>query len=167
LDFTPELASSLLTLSALSYSTYVTTSTFGSGSAPNLEFDLVGSGGYEGRLVFDPGLLGTVVHNTWQSWDANNQSAWYFSDSGSVFGGACSISGPTYCSLKTALTYLTNVKIGDVLFKAGSGQASFNGNVDDFQFGDTNYDFAVPEPGTLGVLLGGLVIAGIRRRRKS
>ena len=86
---------------ALSYSTYVTTSTPGSGSAPALEFDLFKGATYEGRLVFDPGLLLTVVDGTWQSWNAETEDAWYFSHS-ATFGGDCSIAGPTYCSLATA-----------------------------------------------------------------
>ena len=162
--FSPVAASSLQTLN---YWTYVTSSQFGSGSAPTLQFDLyTGTGTYEGRLVFDLGLLGnSVQHNVWQDWDASgNLSAWYFTHA-SV--GSCSISG-AYCTLSQALSQLNGIDIADVLFKAGSGQANFNGNVDDFDFNGTVYNFEdVPEPGTLGVLLGGLLITGLRRRRKS
>ena len=64
----------------LSYETYVTTSTPGSGAAPTLQFDLYDGATYEGRLVFDPGLLGTVTDDTWQTWDPLTEDAWYFSD---------------------------------------------------------------------------------------
>jgi hypothetical protein len=162
---------------ALSYSTYVTTSTPGSGAAPVLAFDLFEGATYEGRLVFDPGLLGTVVDDTWQSWSAETEDAWYFSHSASL-GGDCSITGPTYCSLATAEADLAGFDIDsvDVLFKAGSGQASFDGDVDDLNiaYGDVNDTFnfdpnpaPAPEPASLVLFGAALVGFGVARRRRN
>ncbi len=160
----------------MSYSTYVKTSTTGSGSAPTLQFDLFNggvTGTYEGRLVFDPGLLQTVVDNTWQSWNAGTAGAWYFSPNGhNTLSSDCSIGG-AYCTLAQAESFLngTGFNAVDVLFKAGSGQASFNGDVDDFTIGSTTYDFepaAVPEPATIAIF--GFAAAGLaaaRRRRRA
>src|ERR1700722_12283060 len=64
--------------SVLSYYTYITTSTLGSGSAPTLQFALYNGTTYEGRLVFDPGLLLSVTDGTWQEWNAATADAWYF-----------------------------------------------------------------------------------------
>lgn len=162
---------------ALSYSTYVTTSTPGSGSAPVLAFDLYQGASYKGRLVFDPGLLMTVVDGTWQSWNAETEDAWYFSHSSSL-DHDCSIMGPTYCSLATAESDLAGFDIDsvDVLFKAGSGQASFDGNVDDLNiaFGDVNDTFnfdpnpaPAPEPASLMLFGSALVGFYVARRRRN
>jgi hypothetical protein len=160
--------------SNLSYSTFVTTSTPGSGSAPNLEFDLFQGSTYAGRLVFDPGLLGTVVDNTWQSWNATGSAdAWYLSKSSSMFSGNCFLNNGNYCTFAQASALLDgdNIVAVDNLFKAGSHQASFNGNVDAYTINSTTYNFdpaavAVPEPLTLSLFAAGLVGAGALRRRK-
>ena len=153
-------------LSTLSYYSYVSNSTPGSGSAPTLQFDLYQGASYEGRLVFDPGLLLSTTQNVWQSWDASTADAWYFTHAGL---GTCSISG-SYCTLSQAQAFLTPLGIDftDVLFKAGSGQASFLGSVDDFTFNDSIYDFEadVPEPVTLSLFGAGLTGAILLRRRK-
>jgi hypothetical protein len=155
---------------SLSYSTYVTNSTQGTGAAPTLQFDLYnGSGSYEGRLVFDPGLLGTVSYDNWQSWNGTAADAWYFSHAGL---GTCLISG-SYCSLAQAESVLDldGIVAVDVLFKAGSGQASFNSNVDDFTLGSTTYNFdpvPMPEPVTFSLFGAGLAGAtALRRRRRT
>ena len=167
----------LSSFNTLKYSTYVTTSTLGSGSAPTLQFDLFDGATYMGRLVFDPGLLLTVADGSWQSWNGVTQDAWYLTHSSSQFGGQCSIagSGGSYCSFSqvTALLNADSADAVDELFKAGSGQASFNGNVDDFQIGNsdilTTYNFepaaAVPEPITMSIFGAGLVGAAALRKR--
>ncbi len=167
---------SLSTFTTLGYSTYVTTSTPGSGSAPTLQFDLYnGAAVYQGRLVFDPGLLGTVVDNSWQSWNASTQVAWYFSRQALVTAdsGNCSIGG-NYCSFTDAAAFLDSQGIVAVsnLFKAGSGQASFDGNVDAYTANDVTVNFdpnattAVPEPFTISLFGGGLAAGAFMRRRR-
>jgi hypothetical protein len=157
---------SLNSISTLSYDTYVTTSTPGSGAAPSLDFDLFSStGAYEGRLVFDPGLLGTVQDGTWQDWNTLSDDAWYFTSS--ALKGDCGIaSASDYCTFSEALGFISGSTAGDVLFKAGSGQASFNGNVDDFVLNGTTTNFDVPEPFTMSLFGVGLVGAGVMRRRR-
>lgn len=156
-------------LSNLGYSTYVTASTAGSGAAPTLQFDLFAGKAYEGRLVFDPGLLGTVVDDKWQAWDASTEDAWYLTRSATLASGNCSISG-SYCTFSQVATILDNdgVNAVDNLFKAGSGQASFNGNVDAYTINSATYNFdptPVPEPFTLSLFSAGVAGAVVMRRR--
>jgi hypothetical protein len=157
-------ALSLNSITALSYQTYVTTSTPGSGDAPSLDFDLHTSlGAYDHRLVFDPGLLGTVVDGSWQDWNALTSDAWYFTSNS--LSADCGIAG-NYCTLSQALSFISTDTATDVLFKAGSGQPSFNGNVDDFVLNGTTFNFDVPEPFTLSLFGAGLAGMGAMRRRR-
>lgn len=159
-------------ITTLAYSTYVATSTAGSGAAPALSFDIWYNGetSYSGRLVFDPGVLGTVTPNTWQTWDTETAAGWYFSrQPGSA---VCQLNNGTYCTLAQVEAAFPNITINDVIFKAGSGQSSFNGNVDALQIGTeratTTVDFegSVPEPASAGLLLAGIAaVAGLRRRK--
>jgi len=97
-----------------------------------LDFDLYNSSAqYQGRLVFDPGLLGTVTDDTWQSWNTLTADAWYFTAyNGNGLNNDCSISNSAdYCTFATANSYISTDFAVDVLFKAGAGQSSFNGDV--------------------------------------
>ena len=166
--FSPRL--SLGSITALSYQTYVTTSTPGSGAAPALDFDLLTSTNtYGGRLVFDPGLLQmpaqTVQDGEWQNWNTLALDAWYFTPSSGLTAD-CGLDAGNYCTFSEALSFISGDLATDVLFKAGSDQASFNGNVDDFVLNGTTYNFDVPEPFTLGLFGAGLAGMGAMRRRR-
>ena len=163
----------LSSLTTLAYSTYVASSTPGSGAAPTLSFDIAYNGEktYSGRLVFDPGQLGTVTPNTWQTWDTEVGKAWYFSRQPGF--ATCQLNNGTYCTLAQVEAAFPNVTINDVIFKAGSGQSSFNGNVDALRIGGstgvTTFDFeaSVPEPASAGLF--GMALAGLAflRRRNA
>jgi hypothetical protein len=160
------------TLTTLAYSTYVTNSTLGSGSAPALSFDITydNEQTYSGRLVFDPGVTGTVVDDEWQTWDTTTLNAWYFSrDPGK---SDCTLNTGQTCTLAQIVSYFPNLTINDTVFKVGTNQSSLDANVDALQFGNaagvTTVDFdvtAVPEPLSLSLLAAGVAAVTLTRRR--
>lgn len=135
-------------INALSYKTYVQQGN--NLIAPALQFDIDqdvtdGNTAWQGRLVYEPYQNGhaTVTDGQWQNQDALN-GIWWFSNS-TAFGGHCPISSP--CTLSTIESFYPNIGIrnvggGGVSFKAGSGwTVPFVGNIDDFTFNDTTYNF--------------------------
>lgn len=98
--------------------------------------------GWQGRLVFEPYQNGQVtVGSGWQQWSPLNGIWWATGSPGNTL---CPISAP--CSWANVLTYWPDASInGALLFKAGSGWSSFDGNVDGLTIGvsnsDTTYDF--------------------------
>jgi hypothetical protein len=108
---------------------------------------------FNGRLVFEPYLTGTVQQNVWQTWDARAGN-WYGSSATAVVNGV-SVSNPcqpaTPCTWAQVLTLYPNAGVRNtpssgVLFKAGGPWSpGFDGNVDAFKIGigsfSTTYDF--------------------------
>lgn len=104
---------------------------------------------YDGRLVYEPYQNGTVsVGSGWQDWDPLDGIWWASHQGANGTNGLCPISSP--CTWLTILSDFPEATIsGRVLFKAGSGWSSFDGNVNDFTIGvdgsNTTYDFE-PNP---------------------
>lgn len=144
----------LADMTTLQYSTYRTTpATTGPVFAAALQFGMDfdsqdGVTGFQGRLVFEPYLAmqGSVLPGTWQTWNPRLGRWWA---TRAPFNADCKISAP--CPWATVLALFPDARIhpnpalGVVLFKAGSGWSSFDGNVDAFTIGvsgaDTTYDF--------------------------
>ncbi len=135
----------LADISDLGYSSYQPGPTL----AIALQFDVkyrTSDTSYDGRLVYEPYQNGHVtVGSGWQSWSPLD-GIWWASHTGPTNGtnGLCPISAP--CDWSTILSDFPDATIsGGVLFKAGSGWSSFDGNVDAFTIGvngtDTTYDF--------------------------
>lgn len=101
-----------------------------------------GATGWQGRLVFEPYQNGhVVVGQGWQSWSPLDGIWWATSDPGKSL---CPISAP--CMWARVLQLWPDASInGVLLFKAGSGWSSFDGNVDAFTIGvdgdTTTYNF--------------------------
>lgn len=137
-------------LTALSYSTYVKA---GNGTiAPSVQFsvdqDVTDSNtGWQGRIVYEPYLNGTVTDGQWQNWSTAG-GQWWLTKPG-LFGDQCGQSSP--CSLSTLISAYPNIGVNggnndQILFKAGTGWTTdFVGNVDaltvTFANSSTTYDF--------------------------
>lgn len=143
--------SKLANLSELSYSTYVKSGN--NTIAPSVQFsvdkdvtDSVTS--WQGRVVFEPYLNGTVTDGTWQSWSAVDGQWWLTKPS--LFNDTCGQSSP--CTLNDLVAAFPNIGVNgginqQIVLKAGSGWSSdFVGNVDALTVtftgsGATTYDF--------------------------
>ncbi len=137
-------------LTTLTYSTYVKA---GNGTiAPSVQFsvdkDVTDSiTSWQGRVVFEPYLNGTVTDGQWQSWAANNGN-WWLTKPG-LFNDTCPQSSP--CTLNDLISAFPNIGVNggsnaQILFKAGSGWTTqFVGDVDAltvaFSGNPTTYDF--------------------------
>lgn len=146
-------------ITRLQYSTYRSSVDAGNNLAISLQFDVDydltdAFTSFQGRLVFEPyqGAPGTVIQNTWQTWDALAGKWW-----------ATGAPGNTLCPQATPCTW-TQVKtnwpnaglrasVGLLHLKAGGPAPGFDGNADALIVGvtgnDTTYDF---EPGTTGLV---------------
>ena len=164
---------SIDSFTTLSYSTYVTASTPGSGAAPTLQFDLYnGKGSYQGRLVFDRGLLGTVSDNAWQNWNVTTADAWCLSHPGlgNLFDQRVMLH-----PIASRGRSRSGWHLGRVCAVQGrrSGQADFQRQrPNDFALNSTTYNFD-PAPGArtydaLSLIAAGLAgTAALRRRKKA
>jgi hypothetical protein len=130
-------------ITELKYSSYQNNNT-NTAAAISLQFDVDydlndGFTNYNGRLVFEPYVDGTVQQGVWQTWDAR-AGKWWGSNSMVTVNGVtsaqpCPQSSP--CSWGKVLSLFPNAGLwpgGALLFKAGGpvGPGGFNGNVDAF-----------------------------------
>ncbi len=134
-------------ITALSFSTYSPTNT----QAVTLQLDVNYDGGnhWEGRLVYEPYMNGTVTPNAWQNWDAKAAGAHWWA-SGAPGNTNCGQSTP--CTLAQILGYWPNATIsaasagGELLLRAGGPWPTGTYNADALTVGvggnNTTYDFA-------------------------
>jgi hypothetical protein len=97
---------------------------------------------FQGRLVFEPYMSGTVQQNVWQDWDAL-AGKWYGTRSTVTVGNTAGVPNPCQqnapCTWQQVLASfpnagVRNVATGAMLFKAGGPwTGGFNGNVDAFR----------------------------------
>jgi hypothetical protein len=151
---------SLSQITALQYSTYRSSVDAGNNLALSLQFDMDydlsdSTTTFQGRLVFEPyltpGIGGTVVQNTWQTWTPLAGKWWMSKKAivGNVLEGSIACTQGVPCTWSQVLTMYPNaglrVGIGGLYFKGGSGWTTFDGNVDAFAItasaGSTTYDF--------------------------
>jgi len=140
----------LSNLTTLTYSTYVKAGN--NTIAPSVQFSVDkdvtdGLNNWQGRVVFEPYLNGTVTDGQWQQWSAVNGKWWLTKPS--AFGDICAQSSP--CTLNDLITAFPNIGVNggvnaQILFKAGSGWTTqFVGDVDaltvSFGSNSTTYDF--------------------------
>lgn len=135
-------------ITKLQYSTYRTSGAPALAIALqfNVDYDLADANtGWQGRLVYEPYQSGAVVTTgAWQTWNPLLGKWWASGNPGKT---SCPQSAP--CTWAQVLATWPNAGIGAtsgaVLFKAGSGWGSFDGNVDAFTIGvngdNTTYDF--------------------------
>ncbi len=128
----------LADIDAMSYWTYRTSGSSALAVALQMNVDLDVTDGdlsYQGRLVFEPYRNGSPAAGVWQQWDGINggNAVWWATGSAGTTSG-CTQSSP--CTLSALLSGYPNAGIHasfpGIIFKAGSGWASFDGNVDQF-----------------------------------
>ncbi|GAB4204932.1 MAG: hypothetical protein OHK0022_30530 [Roseiflexaceae bacterium] len=139
-------------ITRLEYNTYRASG--GAALAPALQFNVDynltdANAAWQGRLIFEPYLAGTVSTGVWQTWSAlagPPSGSWWAT--GAPGNGTCPQANP--CTTAEVLAAFPNIGIhatlGALLFKAGSGWAGgFTGNVDRLTVGlsgdDTVFDF--------------------------
>ncbi|MDM7921561.1 MAG: cohesin domain-containing protein, partial [Pyrinomonadaceae bacterium] len=125
--------------------------------APSLQFDMDydttdGNTAWQGRLVYEPYMSGTVQQNTWQTWDPLAGMWWSTSAPGNA---SCPQADP--CTWAEVLAAFPNAGIrppslnGGVIFKAGGPVgSSLVSHVDGFEIGintaNTTFDFDAGRP---------------------
>lgn len=133
-------------ITSLAYATYRASADPGNNLAIAIQFDVDydltdTNTAWQGRLVFEPyqtpGAGGTVVEDTWQTWDALDGAWWA---SGAPGSGPCGQATP--CSWAEILTLYPDAGVrvgttfpGFVNLKAGGPAPGFDGNVDAFSIG--------------------------------
>ncbi|HEU4323076.1 MAG TPA: right-handed parallel beta-helix repeat-containing protein [Roseiflexaceae bacterium] len=139
-------------LTLLEYSTYRTSG--GVALAPSLQFNVDynladANTAWQGRLIFEPYLAGTVSTGAWQTWNAlAGPASGFWWATGAPGNGLCPQANP--CTRAEVLSNFPNIGIhatlGALLFKVGSGWSTgFTGNVDHLTVGlagdNTVFDF--------------------------
>jgi hypothetical protein len=132
-------------LSTLSYKTYIQTGN--NLIAPtlqlNIDRDVTDTNtSWQGRLVYEPYMNGSVNDGQWQAWNAE-AGKWWITKPAS-FDNQCGQSNP--CTISELTTLFPNIGVNDggnagVGFKAGSSWTNFTGNVDAFTVNNKTYDF--------------------------
>jgi hypothetical protein len=132
-------------VSALSYKTYVQTGT--NLIAPSMQINIDrdttdGDISWQGRLVYEPYMSGTVTDGQWQTWNPREGKWWLTKPE--KFDGHCGQSDP--CTITQLTGYFGNIGVNadanaGIGFKAGSGWSSFVGNVDDVVINQDWYNF--------------------------
>jgi hypothetical protein len=158
-------SSKFSSITTLKYSTYRASFDAANNLAPSMQLtwdddttDLDNS--FKGRLVYEPVYAagpGSVPEDTWQEWDTLTGPGWYATDP--AFTPLCSTGSP--CTWAQVLTNWPSsgfrAGVGGPGFKAGSGIATFDGNVDAFKIADSAgsqiYDFEPETNGRITIVL--------------
>lgn len=164
---TPAYAGTALsTITTLQYSSLRQTADAGNSTTVHMQFDTDfdltdANSSWQGRLVYlpanEPGVSGTILQNTWYTWDAIGTNARWWITGTPIVGGVaatnpCPLFGTT-CSWATILSTFPDAGIHPVYqelgFKQGSGEGILTTNFDAFLIGvsgnQVEYDF---EPDT-------------------
>lgn len=113
----------------------------------DVDYDLTDTNtAWQGRLVYEPYMSGTVSADTWQTWDAKAGNWW---SSGAPGNTVCPQSNP--CTMEEVLTAFPNAgiraEVGLLNLRAGGPwTGGFTGNVDKLVFNDNIFDFEFSEP---------------------
>jgi hypothetical protein len=150
-------------ITALTYSTYRQSADAGNNLSIalqfNVDYDLTdASATYQGRIVYEPYQAngGGVAAGTWTTWDTKAGRWW--GTRATVMRGGVATTNPcvqaTPCTWTALLAAFPDAGVhatyGAVVLKAGSGWASFRGNVDNLTIGigaeSTTFDFELTAP---------------------
>jgi hypothetical protein len=151
-------------VSTLSYKTYVQTGT--NLIAPSMQINIDrdttdGDTSWQGRLVYEPYMSGTVTDGQWQTWNPLEGKWWLTKPE--KFDGHCGQSGP--CTTTQLTDYFENIGVNaganaGIGFKAGSGWSPFVGNVDDVVINQDWYNFESVAAPTLASPANNAVVNG-------
>lgn len=137
-------------ITELKYNTYRTAASDGSATTLALQLDVdfgaapINPAKADARIVYEPYLTHTIVNDTWQEWDTQDDFGggnWWIAGASSVCpqGNPCTWSEliAAYPDMRVSAESLENSidTEGAVMFKAGGNWGNFAGNVDKFVIG--------------------------------